>query len=133
MRVVVTDALVSRVVELENENLIARLSAYAGRPGNPAGVEVRRFGRAVACMAAKIESRFYNSILGVGPETIEELPAILEHYAAHGVSPAFEVVPGRLTEPLGAALAMLLLILVTVALVVYLRAVNAEDEEKRHG
>ena len=35
--------------------------------------------------------------------------------------------------PLGAALAMLLLILVTVALVVYLRAVNAEDEEKRHG
>lgn len=105
MRVVVTDALVSRVVVLENENLIARLSAYARRPGNPAGVEVRRFGRAVACTAANIESRFYNSVLGLGPEHIDELPAILEHYAAHGVSPAFEVVPGRLTEPLGAALA----------------------------
>ena len=35
--------------------------------------------------------------------------------------------------PLGAALAMLLLILVTVALVFYLRAVNTDGEGRRHG
>jgi GNAT superfamily N-acetyltransferase len=101
---VITDALVARAVALETENLVARLGAYATRPGNPAGVVVRRFGAATACIARGIPSRFYNSVLAVGQDTLPHLDALLAHYAAHGVSPALEVVPGALTEPLGEAL-----------------------------
>lgn len=96
---IITEEIIDRLLEAEIANLLSRLEPYAARPGNPAGVYIRRFGRAVAFCAEKIESRFFNSVLGVGPEHADELDELLAYYHAHGTKPAMEIAPGRLTEP----------------------------------
>ena len=98
---VVDTALVDRIVEVETENLVRRLSPYAAREGNPSGVHIRRFGGATAFVARAIPVRFFNSVLGTSAETEAHLFDILTFYRSHGVSPAFEIVPGRLPESLG--------------------------------
>lgn len=101
----VTDALVDRIVAIETVNLDSRLRPFTARPGNPAGIHIERFGSATAFVHRTSSVRFYNSVLGAGPGSIEHLDAILDLYARHGTTPAIEIVPGRLTEALGLALA----------------------------
>jgi GNAT superfamily N-acetyltransferase len=98
---VVTSELVDRIVAIEIANLESRFGAYAARPGNPAGVHIRRFGGAVAFAARNISVRLFNSTLGVGADTAEHLDAIEAFYRGHGTAGALEIVPGRLSEPLG--------------------------------
>lgn len=102
--IVVTDEIVDRVVRIETQNLVSRLEPYAARPGNPSGVFIARFGEATAFAATEIPVRFFNSVLSVVPESVEHLDDILAFYAKHGVSPAFEIVPGRMPESFGAEL-----------------------------
>lgn len=102
---VVTPEIVDRIVDVEIANLVDRLRHYAALPGNPSGVHIRRFGAATAFVAEGIDDRFYNSVLGVVPETLEDLDAIRAFYAEHGRRPTFEIAPGRLPEAMGLALA----------------------------
>lgn len=100
---VVTEELVERMLAIEIANLESRLGPYRQRPGNPAGVVIRKFGRATAFISA-VPVRFFNSVFGVGPEVTDDLPGIEAHYRAHGANAAMEIVPGRLTEELALAL-----------------------------
>lgn len=102
---IVTPALVDRMVAIENANLESRMRPYAERPGNPSGVFIERFGHGMAFVAEGIGVQFFNSVLGTGPDTIAYLDAIEAFYAAHGGKASFEIVPARMTPPLGAALA----------------------------
>lgn len=101
---VVTPALVDRMLELEIANLASRQRAYVERPGNPAGVHIETFGAATAFVAERLPLRFFNSVLGVSEDTLTHLDAILAFYADHGVRPAFEIVPARMSPRLGEAL-----------------------------
>ena len=102
---VVNSTLVDRIVEIEIANLKDRLRPYARRSGNPSGVFFEDFGRATAFVAEHIPVRFYNSVLGMESATAVHLDEIEAFYERHGVSAAFEIVPGRLTEELGQQMA----------------------------
>ena len=102
---VVTDALIDRMLGVEIANLQSRLQHYAAVIGNPSQVSFHEFGGATAFVAARLPVRFYNSVLGVGPETIEHLDAICTLYDAYGVKPSLEIVPSRMSEELGKELA----------------------------
>jgi len=90
--------LADRMVQIEIENLVSRLAAYPE-------VVIQRFGDAVAFVSPRSKVRFFNSVQGTSSETIAHLESIEALYAAHGLKPAFEVVPSRLTEGLGFAIA----------------------------
>ena len=85
---VVTSELIDRMLKVEIANLQSRLRHYAKLLGNPSQVSFHEFGDATAFVAARLPVRFYNSVLGVGPGTIEHLDAICELYEAYGVKPS---------------------------------------------
>lgn len=90
--------LADRMVQIEIDNLVSRIARFPE-------VVIQRFGDAVAFVSPRSKVRFFNSVQGTSPETVGHLEAIEALYAAHGRKPAFEVVPSRLTEDLGFALA----------------------------
>jgi len=102
--VLVTDALVDRILEIETANLVSRLEPYATRDGNPSGVHIERFGRATAFVTEHIPVRLFNTVMGVGPDLLEHMDAMLALYDRHGAEPALEIAPSRFTEPFGNAL-----------------------------
>lgn len=100
----ITTEIVDRVLEIETENTLDRLRPIAGLPGNPFGVRIARFGRAVAFSARGIRLELYNSVLEIGPDTEAHLDAIAAFYAEEGTEGLLEIAPGRLTPDLGRAL-----------------------------
>lgn len=101
----ITEGLVDRVLEIETENVISRLAPIAARPGNPSGVHIARFGRAVAFAAEGIRMDLYNSLLDVGPDLLEHLDDVEAFFAEHAAEGLLEIAPGRLTPEVGRALA----------------------------
>lgn len=94
---IVDAALVDRMVRIEIDNLVSRI-------GNYEGVVIRHVGEAVAFVSPRVKERFFNSVQGTSQATLAQLDEIEQLYAQHGMRPAFEVVPSRLTEELGLAL-----------------------------
>ncbi len=52
------------------------------------------------------QSSYYNRVIGFGPSDLEQLSEILEHYAAAGIDPCFDMSPDRQTSEVAEALAM---------------------------
>ncbi len=95
---IVDAQLADRMVQIEIDNLVARIASYPG-------VVIRRFDDAVAFVSPRAKVRFFNSVQGTSLGTLAHLDAIEALYATHGLQPTFEVVPSRLTEELGFELA----------------------------
>jgi hypothetical protein len=102
---IITEEVIDRLVGMEVANLASRLEPASRREGNPSGIHLRRFGRAVAFLSTKLSLRFYNSVLGVGPEVLDDLETIRAFYREHDRKCALEIAPGRLTEPMALELA----------------------------
>lgn len=97
--------LIDRILDIETDNFQLRLNAYAARPGNPAGIHIRRFGGATAFCAEGIPVRLFNSVFAVEEGTRAHLPEIERFYASHRSEGALEIAPGRLSESFGRELA----------------------------
>lgn len=102
-----TNSLIRRFEELEALTTEDRLRGMQAQPGNPWGIEIRRFGRATAFLARKIPVHQFNRVLGVG---IEDL-GLLDDLAAFGrqspVAFGIEILPGDLDEHLSKELSVL--------------------------
>ncbi len=88
-----TAELVSRLIDAERNCMIDWLKAMEDLPGNPLRVSVETFGHATALLCAHIPAQVYNRVIGLTPEDIEHIPAILEFYAKHGATPMFDLSP----------------------------------------
>ena len=102
---ITSPALVRRLMRVDLQYAIERMGVIAARPGNPFGIEVKRFGEATALLARHLPSPRFNRVVGLEPETAAEIPEILQWYAANAVKPRFEVRPTTFDPALGRALA----------------------------
>lgn len=97
--------LVARATAAHVNYTRARLTLLQQLPGNPVGVEIRQYGEAFALSAQRIPNPGFNCIAGLTDAFADEVPAILAWYAARGIAPTFEILPGVDTPNVCAALA----------------------------
>lgn len=91
---VVNKELALRVERSEAVSWASQLELVRALPGNPHGIEVRRFGRVVLLTAERVPTSVMgNRILGAGPEDEADLQAALDFMAERGLSPRVDVMP----------------------------------------
>ena len=73
----------------------SRLDIIAARPGNPAGAEARQWGGALALLARRFPSPYFNCVYGFCDDELGELDGLLAWYADGGAAPRFQIFPGR--------------------------------------
>ena len=82
------------------------MRAAEALPGNPFGIEVRRFGRAVATLSARLAVvEHVNRVVGLELADARALPEILAFFRERGVRARFEIGPAELTSALAVQLA----------------------------
>ncbi|NLP52544.1 GNAT family N-acetyltransferase [Bacillus sp. RO1] len=83
------------VEQSEIDALEDRLLRVRGQNDNAMGVELQRFGNAVAFSVKNIPGPSFNTVKGISGENVEGLDDIVEFYSNRGISPRFEVTPGN--------------------------------------
>lgn len=83
------------------------LELLRDHPGNPSGVEIRRFGDDVVATAASKcpEVTWMQHVTGLSPADADLVPKVAAWYHAKTIRPRFEIAPALGFEPLSAALA----------------------------
>lgn len=91
---VVNKALAMRIERSEAVSWASQLELVRALPGNPHGIEIRRFGR-VTVLTAEGAPTFGlgNRILGAGPGDEAELQEALAFMAERGIAPRVDVMP----------------------------------------
>jgi GNAT superfamily N-acetyltransferase len=85
--------------------MLGWLEAGARRPGNPNGVELARFGGAVAATATNApDLDFLNTVHGLRPADVGVVGDLLAHCRARGVRPWLELLPHERFEALATSL-----------------------------
>jgi GNAT superfamily N-acetyltransferase len=85
---------------------VSWLEGARALPGNPLGIEIERFGGAVAPVRPGVpDLDFMNRVCGLYPQDAAQVGAILDFYRARGVRPWFELAPGTGFDRLAGTLA----------------------------
>jgi GNAT superfamily N-acetyltransferase len=101
----VTNELVRRLEDAVNAFSIRRLETLAALPGNPAGLELEWFGRALApASPAQPELDFVNRVEGLEPGDADRVEEIVARYRRLGIRPWFELAPHPDFDRLASAL-----------------------------
>lgn len=90
----------ARIEQSEISILEDRLQALEAMEGNPMGVEMRRFGHAVAFSVKHIPGPSYNVVKGVRPGSSEDIASIIQFYEEKEIPARFDVTPSYATEEL---------------------------------
>ncbi|TYS67820.1 GNAT family N-acetyltransferase [Sutcliffiella horikoshii] len=77
------DALEDRLLRIRDQN------------DNAMGVELQRFGNAVAFSVKSIPGPSFNTVKGITGENINDMDEIVEFYSSRGIPARFEVTPGN--------------------------------------
>jgi hypothetical protein len=88
-----TPELVARMVAAERQCMTDWLQALADLPDNPFGIAIKSFGQATALVCRAIPAQVYNRVFGLTVEDRDHIPAIIDLYEQHGVSPVFDLNP----------------------------------------
>src|SRR5215212_6113427 len=88
-----TSELVARLVAAERQCMTDWLRALADLPDNPFGIAIKTFGQATALVCRTIPAQVYNRVFGLTVEDRNHIPAIVDFYAEHQVSPVFDLSP----------------------------------------
>lgn len=87
-------ALVRDIEASEIEFMTDRMLAIQGRPGNPEGVEIARFGNAVGFYSKTMPWPAFNTVKGLSEADADEIDSIVAFYGERGRAVQFEAVPG---------------------------------------
>ncbi|WP_077247975.1 hypothetical protein [Bacillus sp. FJAT-27986] len=107
MMQVVTNELAKWIEEVETDAFYSRLSRIEKIPDNPMGIEIRKFGNAIAFVAQNIPGPAFNKIKGIMDKDIPLLNELIQLYNDKGVPARFEITPAHATSILYSALANL--------------------------
>ncbi len=88
------------VEQSEIDTLVDRLMRVRSMNDNAMGVELKRFGNAVAFSVKNIPGPSFNTVKGVSGENLGNLDEIVEFYTNRGISARFEVTPGNASRDL---------------------------------
>ena len=100
MSVITTKNLLEIVEQSEIYALEDRLMKVASLNENAMGVELKRFGSAMAFSVKNIHGPSFNTVKGISGENIDELDEILEFYIRRDIPARFEVAPGNASTDL---------------------------------
>ncbi len=92
---ILTKTLLGIVEQSEIDALEDRLAGVKSLNDNAMGVELKRFGNAVAFSVKNIPGPSYNTVKGISGENIDGVGEIIEFYSSRGIPPRFEVTPGN--------------------------------------
>ncbi|MGD7054344.1 GNAT family N-acetyltransferase [Sutcliffiella horikoshii] len=95
-----TKDLIKIVEQSEIDALEDRLIRVKSINDNAMGVELKRFGYAVAFSVKNIPGPSFNTVKGVNGEDMDHLDEIVEFYASRGIPAQFEVTPGNASTDL---------------------------------
>ncbi|OWR32796.1 GNAT family N-acetyltransferase [Saccharibacillus sp. O23] len=87
--------LTAAIERSEIDYMLDRMTAIQERPGNPEGIEIRRFGGAVAFSSRTMPWPSFNTVKGLTDANLDDLDAILEFYRLQGRKAQLEIVPSR--------------------------------------
>ena len=104
---VVTNELAKWIEEVETNAFYSRLSRIEKIPDNPMGIEIRKFGNAIAFVAQNIPGPAFNKIKGIMDKDIPLLNELIQLYNDKGIPARFEITPAHATSTLYLALANL--------------------------
>jgi ribosomal protein S18 acetylase RimI-like enzyme len=101
-----TDGMRARIEACTSAFHTRWLELLRDHPGNPSGVEIRRFGHhVVATAAAKCpEVTWMQHVTGLSPADVDVVPEVAAWYHAKTIHPRFEIAPALDFGPLSAAL-----------------------------
>ncbi|WP_404460603.1 GNAT family N-acetyltransferase [Sutcliffiella horikoshii] len=97
---VLTKDLMKIVEQSEIDALEDRLIRVKSMNDNAMGVELKRFGKAVAFSVKNIPGPSFNTVKGISGENIDNLDEILEFYTRRDIPARFEVTPGNASTDL---------------------------------
>lgn len=92
---VLTKDLMKMVEQSDVYALEDRLMRVASLNENAMGVELKRFGNAVAFSVKSIPGPSFNTVKGISGENIDDLDEIVDFYTSKGIPARFEVTPGN--------------------------------------
>lgn len=75
--------------------MVDRMTAIQEREGNPEGIEIRRFGDAVAFASETMPWPSFNTVKGLTDANLNDLEKILEFYRGRNRKAQLEIVPSR--------------------------------------
>jgi hypothetical protein len=101
-----TKQLASRLREALASLTVAGLTSAQQQPGNPFGIEIRRFGSATAILANRAPADgWWNRVVGLQPADAELIGDIVAFYREHGRRCHVDLDPLTLTDAIGSRLA----------------------------
>lgn len=95
-----TSLLIRTFEEVDALTTEDRLRGMYEQPGNPWGIEIRRFERATAFVAKELPLSQFNRVIGVGPPEMPFLEDIVAFGRQSPVDFTIEVLPGDLDDAL---------------------------------
>ncbi len=90
---VIDAKLAERVEQSEMRYMVDRMRAMQERPGNPMGVEIARFGNAVALYAREMPWPQFNTVKGLSEAEAERVDEVIAWYGDR--APQWEIIPSR--------------------------------------
>lgn len=99
-----TQDIVRMIEQSEIDYMTDRMHAIQEKAGNPEGVEVKRFGHAVAFYSEKMPWPMFNTIKGVCTDDIDCIDDMIDYYSARSRKAQFEIVPSQVDNKLLQAL-----------------------------
>lgn len=101
----ITPELARRIEQNDVDYSTCRLEGMRRAPGNPLGIDICRFGPAIAYRIEAWPNFWYgNKVLGLGPDSADQIDDIVAFFDERRLAFRLEIVPGRLTAALGARL-----------------------------
>ena len=103
---VMTKQLAKRVHHSLTSLTVAGLASAQQQPGNPFGIELRRFGSATAILAARAPADgWWNRVVGLQPDDASQIDDIVAFYRKYGRRCHVDLEPLTLTEAITSRLA----------------------------
>lgn len=88
-------AQLTAIERSEMDYMTDRMLAIQSRPGNPEGIDIRRFGSAIAFTSKTMPWPAFNTVKGVTDANIEQLEEILAFYREKEAKVQLEIVPSQ--------------------------------------
>lgn len=100
MNLVINKKMAEVIEQAGTDSLVSRLTAVRERPGNPMGVEIRKFGNATAFSVKNIPGPGFNTVQGLKDEDLPFVDEIVEFYQEKDIPIRFELTPAHVSSKL---------------------------------
>jgi len=92
---ILTRELALQIERAERDCMVDRMMAIREREGNPEGVEIRRFGHAVAVVTRTMPWAQFNTVKGFGQDELPLLDEMMDFFDSCGSRPQIEITPAQ--------------------------------------